>query len=268
MARVVISTGLVLAVSQSAYAQFTTYQGGAGTESSWRAAASALIGGAPVPLEDFELYRGVPSPFSGPSDQVRTLPALGVDLFGDAPGTYPGVYSNDGQAHSGSNQLANFGGGGGNASDYHIRPAAGRVVLALGFWQCDPQGDQVMQAFDADDNLIGTIVGRINNGSGQSFAGFVSQSPIMRVRVVGLEGDGWNHLDDLQIVTVPLCGTSDFNGDGDYGTDADIEAFFACLAGNCCAACFPGGSDFNGDGDSGTDADIEAFFRVLAGGSC
>jgi hypothetical protein len=29
-----------------------------------------------------------------------------------------------------------------------------------------------------------------------------------------------------------------------------------------------GSPDFNGDGDVGTDADIEAFFRVLAGGSC
>jgi hypothetical protein len=64
------------------------------------------------------------------------------------------------------------------------------------------------------------------------------------------------------------CGTSDFNGDGDFGTDADIESFFACLAGSCCPTCFAGGSDFNGDGDTGTDADIEAFFRVLAGGNC
>jgi hypothetical protein len=64
------------------------------------------------------------------------------------------------------------------------------------------------------------------------------------------------------------CGTSDFNGDGDFGTDQDIEAFFACLAGNCCPSCFEGGSDFNGDGDFGTDQDIEAFFRVLAGGNC
>ena len=29
-----------------------------------------------------------------------------------------------------------------------------------------------------------------------------------------------------------------------------------------------GSADFNGDGDIGTDADIEAFFRVLAGGTC
>jgi hypothetical protein len=63
-----------------------------------------------------------------------------------------------------------------------------------------------------------------------------------------------------------VVNSADFNGDGDLGTDADIEAFFACLSGACCASC--GTADFNGDGDIGTDADIEAFFRVLAGGSC
>jgi len=71
-------------------------------------------------------------------------------------------------------------------------------------------------------------------------------------------GEGW-------VARMP-CGSADFNGDGDVGTDADIEAFFACLGGNCCARC--GTVDFNGDGDVGTDADIEAFFRILAGGSC
>jgi hypothetical protein len=78
-------------------------------------------------------------------------------------------------------------------------------------------------------------------------------------------------VDDVQIFVRTCesgCGTSDFNGDGDFGTDADIETFFACLAGSCCPTCFPGGSDFNGDGDFGTDADIESFFRVLAGGNC
>jgi probable HAF family extracellular repeat protein len=71
--------------------------------------------------------------------------------------------------------------------------------------------------------------------------------------------EGW-------IAVVPRCGSADFDHDGDTATDADIEAFFACLAGNCCATC--GSADFNADGDSATDADIEAFFRVLAGGSC
>jgi hypothetical protein len=60
--------------------------------------------------------------------------------------------------------------------------------------------------------------------------------------------------------------TNDFNGDGDPGTDADIEAFFACVAGNCCETC--ASADFDGDGDIGTEADIEAFFRVLAGHPC
>jgi hypothetical protein len=68
--------------------------------------------------------------------------------------------------------------------------------------------------------------------------------------------------------TCAACGTADFDGDGDIGTDADIESFFACLAGNCCGTCWALGADFNGDGDIGTDADIEAFFRVLAGGAC
>jgi hypothetical protein len=64
----------------------------------------------------------------------------------------------------------------------------------------------------------------------------------------------------------PSCNTADFDGDGDLGTDADIEAFFACLGGNCCGTC--GSADFNADGDIGTDADIESFFRVLGGGPC
>jgi hypothetical protein len=67
---------------------------------------------------------------------------------------------------------------------------------------------------------------------------------------------------------VSPCGSADFNCDGDVGTDADIEAFFRCIAGNCPAAPCAGSADFNGDGDVGTDGDIESFFRVLAGGSC
>jgi hypothetical protein len=57
------------------------------------------------------------------------------------------------------------------------------------------------------------------------------------------------------------AGPADFDGDGDLGTDADIEAFFACLADPACRA-----ADFDCDGDSGTDLDIAAFFRCLSGG--
>jgi len=66
--------------------------------------------------------------------------------------------------------------------------------------------------------------------------------------------------------TVATCGSADFNNDGDVGTDLDIEAFFLCLGGDCCAS--GGSADFDGDGDTGTDLDIEAFFRVLGGGAC
>jgi hypothetical protein len=40
------------------------------------------------------------------------------------------------------------------------------------------------------------------------------------------------------------------------------------LSGDCCVTCDPRGADFNGDGDVGTDADIESFFRMLGGGPC
>jgi hypothetical protein len=66
----------------------------------------------------------------------------------------------------------------------------------------------------------------------------------------------------------PCCGSGDFNCDGDVATDADIEAFFACLAGTCPPPPCASTADFDGDGDVATEADIEAFFRVLGGGTC
>jgi hypothetical protein len=62
------------------------------------------------------------------------------------------------------------------------------------------------------------------------------------------------------------CGPIDFDGDGDAGTSADIQAFFECIAGSCCETC--ASADFDGDGDTATDADVASFFRVLAGGPC
>jgi hypothetical protein len=72
-------------------------------------------------------------------------------------------------------------------------------------------------------------------------------------------------IEGLPVPTVRTC-SADFDGDGAIGTDSDIDAFFNCLAGNCCPLCE--GQDFNGDGAPGTDADIESFFRVLAGQPC
>jgi hypothetical protein len=64
------------------------------------------------------------------------------------------------------------------------------------------------------------------------------------------------------------CGSIDFDGDGDEGTDFDIEAFFAVIGGQPCPTGTCGSIDFDGDGDEGTDADIEAFFRLIGGGTC
>ena len=85
------------------------------------------------------------------------------------------------------------------------------------------------------------------------------------------ENVGWINLDDATKFVGILqgnCGSIDFDGDGDEGTDADIEAFFIVLAGGVCPTGTCGSIDFDGDGDEGTDADIEAFFRVIAAGPC
>ncbi len=106
------------------------------------------------------------------------------------------------------------------------------------------------------------------NGTINSFAATHNADGSRSIFVSGnfslMSGIRSNKIAELR--TCILTCSSDFDNDGDAGTEADIEAFFACLAGNCCPTC--GLADFDNDGDSGTDADIEAFFRVLAGGSC
>jgi hypothetical protein len=109
--------------------------------------------------------------------------------------------------------------------------------------------------------------GSQNNLEGLTLGPRLSQSSWA---MVGIVDDG-DPISVNRVVTFVLQGpvvacTNDFNNDGDFGTDQDIEAFFACLAGNCCGLC--GTADFNGDGDTGTDQDIEAFFRVLSGSPC
>ena len=106
------------AIAQSALGQFTVYEGNASVEASWRAA----LGGA-VPLETFEGFRAVPSPFAGDSDFISGLPNLGLAFETDVPGTYLGIYGDSSYAHSGSNQLANFGGHMAQYSSFRILPA-------------------------------------------------------------------------------------------------------------------------------------------------
>ena len=101
--------------------------------------------------------------------------------------------------------------------------------------------------------------------------GVVVTHPLSSIEGMSADGRvivGWSGCCNGYVIELPGCGSADFDGDGDTATDADIEAFFRCLAGECCAACWSGGADFDGDGDTATDADIESFFRVLAGGGC
>ncbi|HYE63243.1 MAG TPA: hypothetical protein VD997_14705 [Phycisphaerales bacterium] len=119
-----------------------------------------------------------------------------------------------------------------------------------------------------------------HTGNGVSTTGHVESASAAGTQAIGVSSytqtDSWyaQGMLALRLTVTPAggcpdgCGPQDYNGDGDSGTDQDIEAFFACLGGTCCDTCFCGGADFNGDGDTGTDQDIEAFFRVLGGNAC
>jgi hypothetical protein len=123
--------------------------------------------------------------------------------------------------------------GGAGAGGMYVVPAAGSAIVST------------LRTLSNGDLAAGGFFTTVGNPAG---SGGVSANYVAR----------WT--------CAPTCGSADFNGDGDVGTDSDIAAFFSCLAGNCCATC--GSADFNADGDIGTDADIESFFRVLGGGNC
>ena len=157
---------------------------------------------------------------------------------------------------------------------------AGGSTLVLHWTASD---DEALRAFDirasTDGGQTWQPVARDLPADARSYAWQLPGTtglPDVRVRVVAKDLRFQNTSAEAGPLTITpgqvpypsRCSSADFDNDGDVATDADIEAFFACLAGNCCPACWRLGADFNGDGDAGTDADIEAFFRVLAGGPC
>jgi hypothetical protein len=125
----------------------------------------------------------------------------------------------------------------------------------------------IQEGVTALDTVLGNLVIDDVRGIESGFSMSDNGAYIM-VRVLFDDPGSTAQIDGLVKIAFEqsTCGSADFDGDGDTGTDADIEAFFACLGGNCCVTC--GTADFDGDGDVGTDADIEAFFRVLGGGNC
>jgi hypothetical protein len=187
-------------------------------------------------------------------------------------------------------------------------PISGENYLDIDLSQSSPSADTEIFLFDSNGNLLvqnddtgpaalsqlsfGDWMNPRFSSGDQPFAGqdgdlppgtyYLAVGLFNTTELIGAAADGRFHLRSASGSALPVqpvfytnvfecaqtCGTVDFDGDGDVGTDADIEAFFACLAGNCCPTCWHLGADFDADGDAGTDADIESFFRVLSGGPC
>ena len=171
--------------------------------------------------------------------------------------------------------------------------AVGLIDATIGYWRwySNTAGVLAGRADGLDGRPGGAVVGKgddedvgpaSQNAGGWIYSEFdlsdfpaVAKTATMRIRFVAEDAGSGSvveaAVDDVVITGLTCtdvggCGSADFDGDGDFGTDLDIEAFFACLGGNCCATC--GSADFDGDGDFGTDLDIEAFFRVVGGGAC
>jgi hypothetical protein len=127
-------------------------------------------------------------------------------------------------------------------------------------------------AFATDGYTVNTNANALRWGCLYNFGFTADVPPVTGSATLALFKPGT--LASITVAGLPVptppgnCGSADFDCDGDVGTDADIEAFFACLGGSCPSAPCTGSADFDGDGDVGTDADIEAFFSVLGGGDC
>jgi T5SS/PEP-CTERM-associated repeat protein len=157
--------------------------------------------------------------------------------------------------------------------DQHGIAPASPGTLEIDIEGTNPGDFDVVAVFNGNAVLDGTLIVNRLNGFfppvGQEFTILTANSVTGTFPVVIAEGFVVIYEPtDVKLRFIGICDSADFDCDEDIGTDADIEAFFACIAGNCPAAPCNNDADFNNDGDLGTDADIEAFFRVLAGGSC
>jgi len=175
------------AVSTPASAAFLVFDGGLSAEALWRDAAG------PTALEDFESY--------AEGTQISSLSSVNLVFDELDGGGHSQAYRFGGTPH-GPMQLGNFPNGINEINrwdDIVARPSSGFVLRSLGFWNGDGQRDTFF-AFAYDGS--GALIGSVGAFSG-AFAGFVSDTPIASVRFEGDTGDGWNHLDGLQVNAVP-----------------------------------------------------------------
>jgi len=66
----------------------------------------------------------------------------------------------------------------------------------------------------------------------------------------------------------PACDPIDFNGDGLFPDNSDLEDFLSVFGGGACSTGTCGDIDFNNDGLFPDNTDIEEFFDVFGGGAC
>lgn len=179
----VLST-LLCVFSPSALATFTVFN----TEGAWQ----STVG--PTVLEDFESYTE--------GTQIPSLPALHLTFDELAGGGHPQAFAFGGIPNTtpyGSMHLGNFPNGVTNNinrwNDIVTRPSLGFSLFALGFWNGDGQADTlVAAAYGSQGQLLGSI-GAFKG----TFAGFLSDVPVAWVTFDGNTGDGFNHLDGLQV---------------------------------------------------------------------
>src|SRR3990167_7039175 len=179
-----------LGIAPTASAAFSTFNGGLTEEAAWQATAGNTL------IEDFESY--------SVNTQFQSLPALGITFDQLAGGGNPQVFIFGGPAGTpyGSKHLGNFPNGT-NAinqwDDIVLRPAPGVSITAVGFWNGDGQNATLTAyAYSSSGVFLGSVGAFKHN-----FAGFVADTQIGWVRFDGNTGDGWNHLDGLQVNSVP-----------------------------------------------------------------
>jgi hypothetical protein len=188
MLRACFAAVLLCAVPSTASASFVVYTGGLTEEAFWQAAVGASV------LEDFESYAD--------GTQISALPNLHLTFDELAGGGHPQAYLfSEGPPH-GPTHLGNFPNGINEINqgdDIVTRPTSDFTLYALGFWNGDGQADTfVAYAYGASGELLGSV-----GAFKDSFGGFVSDVPVAEVRFDGNTGDGWNHLDGLQVNGVP-----------------------------------------------------------------
>ncbi len=165
--------------SPCALAAFSTFH----DEAAWRVAAG------PTALEDFESF------IEG--TQIHSLPKLHLAFDELAGGGFPQAYLFGGTPY-GPMHLGNFPNGI-NAinrfNDIIARPTNNFQLHSLGFWNGDGQADTYFVfAYGANGQLLGSV-----GAFKDTFAGFVSDEAVSFVRFDGHTGDGWDHLDGLQV---------------------------------------------------------------------